>query len=78
MLLFQALSFFFVTMGRKKIPCTCVPTQRVILHEGRSVAKQSASNRHWLTKLLHWLWLLVLLRVWLLVAVLLLLLRPFL
>ena len=26
MLLFQALSFFFVTMGRKKIPCTCVPT----------------------------------------------------
>ena len=47
-------------------------------HAGRSVAKQSASNRHCLAKLLHWLWLLVLLRVWLLFVVLCLLLRPFL
>ena len=46
-----------------------------MLHAGRSVAKQSASNRHWLTKLLHWLWLLVLLRVWLLFVMLLLLLE---
>ena len=50
---------------------------RLMLHAGRSVAKQSASNRHWLTELLHWMWLLVVLRVWLLFVVLLLLLQPF-
>ena len=71
--LFQALSFLHVTTGRKKIPCTWIQPARVMLHASRSLAKQSASNRHWLTKLLHWLLLLVLLRVWLLFGVLLLL-----
>ena len=51
---------------------------RLMLHAGRSIARQSASKRHWRRKHLRWLWLLVLLRVWLLLVLLLLLLRPFL
>ena len=78
--LLRALSFLFVTMGRKKILGTCDPLCKsdAACRQKRSKAKQSASNRHWLSKLLHWLWLLVLLWVWLLFVVLLLLLRPFL
>ena len=42
MLLFQAVSFFFVTMGRKKIPCTCVPTCKTdaTCRQKRSKAKR--------------------------------------
>ena len=42
MLLFSAISFFFVTMGRKKIPCTCVPTCKTdaACRQKRSKAKR--------------------------------------
>ena len=76
--LFQALSFFNLSKwAARKFLAHVFQPARVIRHAGKGVAKQSASNRHWTTKLLHCLWLLVLLRVWLLFVVLLLLMRPF-
>ena len=75
MLLFQAPSFFFVTMGCKKIPCTCVPTCKsdVACRQRQKHRKAKRKQQALADQAFALVVVLVLLRVWLLFVVLLLL-----